>query len=631
MSDQRNVFLAIVLSLGVLFLWQVIFPHKKPPAPTHPPAQAQQSQSPAPAIGSAGAAPLLDRREALRAGPRIVISAPRIEGSISLAGARIDDLHLKCYGEKPPDLKLKLDRCHSDGVAGSSPRIVLLSPRGAQGGYYAEFGWAAGGGTAIDLPGPDTVWTVENGERLEPGKPVTLRWDNPQGTTFRLTYAVDDNYMLTVTHEVANRGAAPVALAPYGRVVRQAFPTGQTFAVQHEGFLAYLAGDLRERTWKKIAKDGGASWISTAGWLGLTDKYWMTALAPPQDAEFTARNDPEATGGLGGTSVRFDLKAQQILPNASAKTVSHFFAGAKEVNVVDRYTKDLGIKKFDLAIDWGTFLWVLTKPMFHLLDFLQRFLAQYVGVWSFGIAILLVTVCVKLLMFPLTNRSFVMMGKMKKLAPMQKELQERFKDDKAELQKQMMALFQKEKVNPLAGCLPMFVQIPVFFSLYKVIFTTIEMRHAPFIGWIQDLSSRDPTSLVNLFGLLPYDVPAIFTTGALSIVSIGIWPIIMGLTMALQTSLNPPPADPTQKIVFGLMPIIFTMMLASFPAGLVIYWTWNNLLSIGQQYLILKRMGTPLDLSNAFGVKSFVQKLRGLKAPAAAEAPGAAKSEKTGA
>ncbi|MFO1186092.1 MAG: membrane protein insertase YidC [Alphaproteobacteria bacterium] len=580
-------------------------------------------------------APVLDRAEALKASPRIPIGNKdtRIEGSISLLGARVDDLHLKCYGEAPPNPKLKLPRCHSDGIAAASPRIVLLSPRGAKGGYYAEFGWTAGGGTAVDLPGSETLWSVENGARLEPGRPVTLRWDNPQGTTFRLTYAVDDNYMLTVTHEVANRGAAPVALAPYGRVVRQAFPTGQTFAVQHEGFLGYLAGDLRERTWKKIAKDGGASWVSTAGWLGLTDKYWMTALAPPQDAEFTGRNDTEATGGLGGTSARFELKAQQILPSASLKTVSHFFAGAKEVGVVDRYTKDLGIKKFDLAIDWGTFLWVLTKPMFHLLDFLQRFLNQYVGVWSFGIAILLVTVCVKLLMFPLTNRSFVMMGKMKKLAPMQKELQERFKDDKVELQKQTMALFQKEKVNPLAGCLPMFVQIPVFFSLYKVIFTTIEMRHAPFVGWIQDLSSRDPTSLLNLFGLLPFDASAIthisLVGPLLATFSIGIWPIIMGLTMALQTSLNPPPSDPTQKIVFGLMPVIFTIMLGSFPAGLVIYWTWNNLLSITQQYVILKRMGTPLDLSNAFGIKSFIQKLGGLKAPAAE--PPAAKGEKSGA
>jgi YidC/Oxa1 family membrane protein insertase len=595
MPDQRNVFIAIVLSLAVLLVWSLVFPQRPAEkARIQAPGQTQvQGPVSAPITGAPGESQLMERAQALEASPRLAIEAPRVAGSISLTGARIDDLKLKDYRE---------------AASQKSANITLLSPSHGKGAYYAEFGWTGGAGTAV--PGADTVWAVEAGSRLELNSPVTLRWDSPQGLTFRLTYAIDANYMVTVTQEAANRGAAPATLTPFGRIVRQTIPTGPTFMVQHEGFLGYVGEDLRERTWKSILKSGAASWDSTSGWLGLTDKYWMTALAPPQNEPFTGHSDLEQLPGGVGTSASYELKARPIAVGGSARSVSHFFAGAKEVHVVDGYTKDLGIKKFDLAIDWGTFLWVLTKPLFYLLDFLRSL------VGNFGVAILLVTVIVKLVFFPLANRSFVMMGKMKKLQPLMKELQERHKDDKAELQKQMMALYQKEKVNPLAGCLPIFIQIPVFFSLYKVIFTTIEMRHAPFFGWIQDLSARDPTALINLFGLLPFHAPDPAAFGVfgiiISAVTVGVWPLVMGLTMFLQTSLNPAPADPTQKIVFGLMPVMFTVMLASFPAGLVIYYTWNNLLSITQQYVIMKRMGTPLDLSNALGLKSIARLVRAL-------------------
>jgi YidC/Oxa1 family membrane protein insertase len=607
MPDQRNVFIAIVLSLAVLLVWSLVFPQRpaeksriSAPGQTRTQAQGPNSAS---VTGAPAEAPLMDRAQALAASGRVVIEAPRIAGSLSLTGARIDDLKLMDYREHP------LGREHPPE---KNPNITLLSPPRSKDAYYAEFGWEAGAGTAV--PGPDTVWNLEAGSRLTPNAPVTLRWDSPQGLTFRLSYAIDANYMVTVTQEVANRGAAPATLGPFGRIVRQTLPTGPTFMVQHEGFVGYLADDLRERTWKDVAKPAGASWTSTNGWLGLTDKYWMTALAPPQNEEFTARSGTEGLPAPAGTAALFELKARQIPVGGSARSVSHFFAGAKEVHVVDGYTKDLGIKKFDLAIDWGTFLWVITKPLFYLMDWLYNSPFFF---HNFGIAILLVTVIVKLLFFPLANRSFVMMGKMKKLQPQMKELQERHKDDKAALQKEMMALYQKEKINPLAGCLPIFIQIPVFFSLYKVIFTTIEMRHAPFYGWVQDLSARDPTALINLFGLLPFHAPDPASFGIfgiiISVLTVGIWPLIMGLTMFLQTSLNPAPADPTQKIVFGLMPVIFTVMLASFPAGLVIYYTWNNLLSITQQYIIMKRMGTPLDLSNALGLKAIARFVRALR------------------
>jgi YidC/Oxa1 family membrane protein insertase len=582
MPDQRNIILAVALSIGVLLTWFLFFP---PPKRAHAPAPTAPITSPASSAAGAttvSGTPAVTIERALTETPRVPIDAPRVQGSISLMGARIDELRLKQY--------------HATSSP-KSPLIELLAPRGTKDAYYAEYGWQGAPAPGTDVPGPDTLWSLENGAKLAPGAPITLRWTSPAGVIYRLTYAIDDDFMFTITQEVANQSTASLTLTPFGRLARQTIPTGPTFMVQHEGFVGYVGDDLHERKWKDIFKSGVQSWPSTGGWLGMTDKYWLTALAPPQDQPFTGLNSSEQLGAGPGIIASYALSAQTIASGASWRSQSHLFAGARVVTIIDGYNKSLGIKKFDLAIDWGTFLWVITKPMFFLLHFFDSL------VHNFGIAILLVTVLVKLIFFPLANRSFETMGKMKKLQPQMKELQERFKEDRVELQKQMMAIYQKEKINPLAGCLPLLIQIPVFFSLYKVIFSTIEMRHAPFFGWIHDLSARDPTSIINFFGLLPYHVPAFFMAGPLAFVSIGVWPIVMGLMMFTQTALNPAPPDPTQKIIFAWMPVMFTVMMASLPAGLVIYYSWNNFLSMTQQYIIMKRMGTPIDLAKALGIK----------------------------
>jgi YidC/Oxa1 family membrane protein insertase len=469
-----------------------------------------------------------------------------------------------------------------------SPEIELLSPMATDHPYLAEFGWIPAQSASQTGAGGDTQWTLTQGDRLEPGKDVELAYDNGQGLTFTRHISVDTNYMFTIVDSVDNHGTQPVTLAPYALVLRANPPPATNFWVLHTGFVG-AAGTLHDRTnFADLEKDNAMEqYQGTGGWWGITDKYWMAAAIPPQSEEFAGTYKAFDLNGGKAYQADYLLPPRTVTPNGSQTVIHHLFAGAKVVDLVDAYRDKLGIKLFDYTVDWGTF-WFLTKPIFIALDFLYRF------VGNFGIAILLFTVIVKALFFPLANTSYRAMAKMKKLQPEMERLRERFKDDKAQQQQAIMALYQKEKANPLAGCLPMLIQIPVFFSLYKVLVVTIDMRHAPFFGWIKDLSAPDPTNLFNLFGLIPYDPTHIPLIGPFLV--LGAFPVVMGATMWVQTNLNPPPADPMQQKIFGYMPILFTFMLANLPAGLVIYWAWNNLLSIIQQMVIMRSTGTPIDL-----------------------------------
>ena len=593
-NDKTNMFVAIALSLVVLLGWNyfVAAPRVEQQRQANIQNQAAQQSpgvtpdgvpSPSPKEGGpaapvAGTLPNaatgpIGRTEALARSPRIKIETPALAGSIALKGGRIDDIALKNYHETVDD---------------KSPEIVLLSPAGTEAPYYAEFGWV--GAAAGPLPTNDTVWTAD-GQTLGVNMPVTLSWDNGAGLVFKRILAVDDKYMFTVRDEVENKGANAVTLYPYSLVSRWGKPHTQGYYVLHEGMIGVLGGDgLQEYTYDHLAKEpayGGAAtkgkaWANvTGGFVGITDKYWAAAAIPDQTMSYTGAFTERTDGAtkIYQASVRGD--GRSIEPGASASTTQRLFAGAKEVNTINGYEKNLGIKQFDLMIDWGWFHFI-TKPMFRALDFFFHLFG------NFGVAILIVTFCLKLLFLPIANRSYVSMAKMKAVQPEMTSIRERYKDDKMKQQQAMMELYKKEKINPVAGCWPVLVQIPVFFALYKVLFITIEMRHAPFFGWIQDLAAPDPTSIVNLFGLLPFAAP--------DFVHLGIWPIIMGVTMFVQMKMNPAPPDPVQAQIFTFMPIVFTFMLGSFPAGLVIYWAWNNTLSVTQQYVIMRRNGVKVEL-----------------------------------
>ena len=588
MTDQKNLILAIVLSAVIMITYELFF--AKRPAPL-PPEIAQQTVTP-PASGSAGTAPAVGtasspvpvpapapatatpaipgattaagiagvapgRAQVIQASPRVTIDSPRLLGSINLKGGRVDDLLLKDY-------RTEIDP--------ESQPVLILSPQGTAEAYFAEFGWV---GNGISLPGPDTIWTA-NRTTLAVGQPVTLAWRSPEGLTFELIYDIDPNFLFTITQRVTNAGAGTVTLYPYGYISRRGTPPVTGYFVLHEGFLGVVNGTLKEETYAKLKDSGKIENDSVGGWVGITDKYWLTALVPDQKTAVKTRFVHTLDGGIDKYQVDF-LDAAQALPvGATAETTNRLFAGAKEVARLDDYADRLGIARFDLAIDFGWF-YFLTKPIFYALIYLHKL------VGNFGLAILLLTVAIKLAFFPLANKSYKAMSKMRALQPQMLKLRERYANDKLKLNQETMALYKKEQVNPAAGCLPMVIQIPVFFALYKVLFVTIEMRHAPFYGWIKDLSMPDPTSIFNLFGLLPFTPP--------DFLMLGVWPLIMGVTMWLQMKLNPQPVDPIQAKVFAFMPIVFTFMLAAFPAGLVIYWAWNNCLSILQQWVIMKRMG----------------------------------------
>ncbi len=592
-NDQKNLLIAVALSMAVMLGWQFFYAGPQMKA-QHEKAQrervAQQEAEKAAGGGTTATpaapgatlpnvrpkdtlsgAPSGTRPEVLARSQRVPIETPSLQGSISLKGGIIDDLVLSKYRET---------------VDPKSPNVVLFSPLGAPNAYFAEFGWhgAARGQTAV--PDSETIWTAEQGAKLTPTTPVTLTWDNGQGLKFRRTLAIDENYMITVGEEVENTTAGDVVLTPYGRLYRFGTPHTSGYAVLHEGLIG-VPGDagLQEISYKSVLEDGGGKTFEgkTGGWLGITDKYWAATLIPDQKATYAGSFRGQHAGPNSPEVFWTDYQIGGVVVPAGGKqtTEGRLFAGAKQVKLIEAYEASLGITKFELLIDWGWFYFI-TKPLYYLIDWLYGILG------NFGLAILAVTVIVKGLFFPLANKSYESMAKMKKLQPQMEQLRERYKDDKAKQQQELMALYQKEKINPLAGCLPILVQIPVFFALYKVLFVSIDMRHAPFFGWIRDLSAADPTSIFNLFGLLPYAVP--------EFLHIGVWPIIMGLTMWFQMQLNPPQPDPIQQQIFSFMPLLFTFLLAAFPAGLVIYWAWNNVLSIAQQWYISHKQGADVHL-----------------------------------
>jgi YidC/Oxa1 family membrane protein insertase len=484
---------------------------------------------------------------------------------------------------------------YHETVDPSSPNVVLLSPTGSPHPYYVEHGWVTETGKDVTVPSPDTVWKAESKGPLSVSAPVTLSYDNGKGLVFTRTIAIDDNFMFTVTDAVANSGSEPVTLYPYALVSRLGVPVTQSYYILHEGLIGVVDGSLEQITYKKAIGQPPASFKAKSGWLGITDKYWAATVVPEQGKEFEAHLKATA-GATGAEQYQSDylLDGVSVPAGGKAETKGYVFAGAKEVNLVDRYATQYAIPKFDLLIDWGWF-YFLTRPMFYALDFFYKL------VGNFGVAILIVTLVIKLVLFPLANKSYVSMSKMKKLQPEMVRIKERFGDDRMRQQQAMMELYKKEAVNPASGCLPILVQIPVFFSLYKVLFVTIEMRHAPFFGWIKDLSAPDPTSVFNLFGLLPFDPATVPVVG--HFLMLGAWPLIMGVTMWVQMKLNPAPPDPVQQKVFAWMPVFFTFLLAGFPAGLVIYWAWNNLLSVIQQSVIMSRQGVDIPLFENLGFK----------------------------
>jgi YidC/Oxa1 family membrane protein insertase len=621
MTDNRNTILAVILSGLVLIAWQYFYnmpqmekqraqqaqseltkPAPQPGATTTPGAAPQPGAAPsASAPGAtqpASAPPVVSRDVAIEAGPRIKIETPRVSGSISLKGARIDDLALTQFRET---------------VDPKSPAIVLFSPSGTPNPYYAEFGWVAAAGSTARIPDQNTVWQQEGTGNLTPGSPVTLKYDNGDGLTFRRTIAIDEKYLFTIKDDVTNVGNAPVTLYPFALISRHGTPHVEGYYILHEGLIGYLGEHgLQEYPYKKIDDAKAVNFKATNGWLGITDKYWASALLPDTTAQLQARFSSNLVGTNRSYQTDYLLDPQTIQIGGTGSANARLFAGAKEASVVGinfpgaglgGYNKQLGLNHFDLLIDWGWFYFI-TKPMFLALDFFYHL------VGNFGIAILLVTVLVKLIFFPLANKSYASMAKMKSVQPQLAALKERYPDDKVKQQQEMMEIYKKEKINPIAGCLPVVLQIPVFFSLYKVLFVTIEMRHAPFFGWIKDLSAHDPTNLFNLFGLLAFDPTQLPVFG--HYLALGVWPIIMGITMWFQMKLNPTPPDPTQKMIFDWMPLIFTFMLAGFPAGLVIYWAWNNLLSVLQQSYIMRRNGVKVELFDnlkaTFGPKKAASK-----------------------
>jgi YidC/Oxa1 family membrane protein insertase len=581
MSDQKNMLIAIGLSLAILLGFQFFYEFPKMeqerereaeiaaqdaltnPVPSLGTSQSADIQAPGGGASAPSAQPsavtAAQRAEAIASSPRINIDTPVLYGSISLVGGRIDDIVLKQYGQD---------------VEPDSERIHLLHPVGAPKSYYAEFGWV-GASNDLKLPGADTIW-IANQTDLRPGRPVNLTWDNQNGLLFERTYEIDDGYMITATQKVTNSKGKAVGLFPYGLIARSGTPNTLGFYILHEGPLGVFDGTLREEDYDDLQETRKVELSSTGGWIGITDKYWLAALVPDQKSESTYRFVHSLKNKDDRYQVDYLGQETRLEPGQKIETVNRLFAGAKEVRLLDSYSEQYGIKNFDLAVDFGWF-YFLTKPFFYAISWLYTYLG------NFGLAIIAFTVFVKAVFFPLANKSYKSMAKMRELTPKMMAMREQFGDDKMRLNQEMMALYKQEKVNPASGCLPILVQIPVFFALYKVLFVNIEMRHAPFYGWIKDLSVADPTSIFNVFGLIPYTPPEFMMIGA--------WPVLMGLTMWLQQRLNPQPTDPVQAKVFMFLPLFFTFLLGTFPAGLVIYWTWNNLLSIAQQRLIMFKMG----------------------------------------
>ena len=566
--ETRNLVAAISLSMAVLIGYQLLFVEPKKDIAQNENIVKESNDSsniPIPQNLDNGivASDTTETKSSNKPVPRISMISKEVSGSISLKGARIDDITLTQYKET---------------LEPESELIKLLLKSNGDSPYFIEFGWSSPDG--IKVPNGKSLWKSSS-NILSPDKNITLKWDNGENITFYQDISIDDSFMITVNQRVENNSNNSVTLYPYGLIRRAGEPKTIDFFVLHEGPLGVFDGTLSEKSYGDLTEAGkkgiNIKPSETGGWIGLTDKYWLTALLPDQNEKynFTYRK-LNSNGGQYQTD--FLGKAVTIPSNSKGEFLSRTFAGAKRLALFDDYEERFNIKHFDLAIDFGWF-YFLTKPFFYALSWAN----DYLG--NFGLAILAITVIVKLLFFPLANKSYKSMAKMRILTPQIQKLRERVGDDRQKLNQEMMNLYKKEKVNPAAGCLPILVQIPVFFALYKVLFVSIEMRQTPFFGWIEDLSVQDPTSIFNLFGLLPYS-----TSILPDFLNIGIWPLLMGVTMFLQQRLNPTPPDPIQAKIFAWMPVAFTFLLATFPAGLVIYWTWNNLLSICQQWVIMNKM-----------------------------------------
>ena len=600
-SNNRNLIIATVLSVVIFLAWQFFIGSPAEKAAEARRAVAERTAK-HPAVTPAGV-PIaqgglpahITRAQALAAGgPRIKIDTPDLDGSLLLKGARLDDLRLKKY---------------HDTADTRSPEIVLLAPKGTDFPYFADFGWTNAQRVSQPLPNDNTVWTLAGGTVLTPGHPVMLSWDNGHGLIFTRRIEVDDQYMFTVSDSVLNKTGGAATLYPYALVARDGVPPGQKYWVLHEGFVAW-ADSLKDASYDDFKDDGTApkTFSATGGWAGITDKYWMAAVIPPQHENYDGSFRAESFGSTKAYYASYQLGARNIAAGGTASVTHHLFAGAKVVDTLRHYESTLGVDDFVMAVDWGWFR-PITQPLFWVLDYFYKLLG------NFGIAILVLTVCVKAVTFPIANASAKTMAKMKKVQPEQEKIKERFADDPQKQQQAIMELYRREKVNPVTGCVPQLLVIPVFFSLYKVFFVTIEMRQAPFYGWIHDLAAPDPTSILNLFGLLPYN-PHLYLPAAVGFLSIGVWPILMGITQWVQTKLNPAPADPIQARMFGLMPIMFTFMFATFPAGLVIYYTWNNILGVAQQWYIMRRQGVEVHLFKNLRLDALVQRLTGGKTDA---------------
>ena len=594
-NNNRNTIIFVVSAVLILIAYQflVVDPatKRRNADMVRQKAATVETQKPGVLPSATPGTVVVSREQAAAASTRAPITTPALSGSVSLRGARIDDLFLKNYRQT---------------VDKTSPPVELLRPEGSRYAYFAEFGWT--GANLPGLPTADTVWQLVEGSTLAPGQPLTLRTSTGQGLTFTRKIEVDDRFMFTVTDTVANTGTGSVTLAPYGSVQRQGIPAGLgKIQIVHEGAIGWLGDELRQVKYAKWLKDGGGSPItSTGGWTGITDKYWLAAMIPDQKERIQSQYRVTKAGATDIYEANYIGQPRVIPAGRQITETTRLFAGAKTVPVLKDYETKLGVPHFDMAVDWGNF-WFITRPMFAFLDFIFR----HVG--NFGIAILLLTVAVKLIFFPLANKSYESLTKMKKVQPQVEELRKRLKDDPAKQQQELMALYQKEKINPLTGCLPMLVQIPVFYGLYKVLTVTIEMRHAPFFGWIQDLSARDPLTIWNLFGLLPYNPATVPVIGGFlnsDLLHLGPLALLYGVTMYLSTAMNPPQADPVQQKIFQFMPIMFTFIMAPFAVGLLIYWAWSNVLTILQQYLIMRRfkVDNPIDqiIAKLTGKKSKV-------------------------
>ena len=552
--DTRNVIAAISLSAAVIILYSLFF---QPDPATIKKNLAEQNKiennEDTPSLDKNENFAKLSRTDALKENDRIQFENGSVVGSISLKGAAIDDLTFKEYNVE----------------LNGSDKITLLSPRNVEDGYLIESGFVSTNKN-IDIPDASTVWEVSGNKKLSNNSPVKLTWSNTQGITFEKHISLDDQFLFTVKEKIINSSDKSYNFYSYGQIIRNKLPEISGFYILHEGFLSVLDDQLIEEDYDDI-QEKKFTQIAQEGFVAISDKFWVTSVIPPKGKEFKTTFDYKNKFRANYIST----KGIEVKANSSIEEKIQIIVAAKRVNVIDGYAENLDINKFDLAIDWG-FMYFITKPLFFVLDYFFKLLGNY------GLAIIAVTICIRLAFFPLANFSFKSMGKMKLLAPEMARLKELHKDDKMKLQQAMMALYKKEKVNPMSGCLPILVQIPVFFALYKVLFVTIEMRHMPFYGWIHDLSDRDPTSLFNVFGLLPWDPPSFLLIGA--------WPIIMGITMFIQQKLNPTPPDPIQAKIFMFFPVFLTVILAPFPAGLVIYWSFNNIFTMIQQYIVQRKM-----------------------------------------